>query len=301
MLRGGVMRTASSNPMVRIFEKIESHWVPPHDTHLRGARRRLVETYQVAISVLRSAWELRVGFFTLESSGRPATHNADQVFFGGQMRGWRYGMRKMCLIVAALLMLTLTGCGYNRLQAQDEQIKASWSEVVNQYQRRADLVPNLVNTVKGYAQQERDVFMQVTEARARVGSIQVTPEVLENPEEFAKFQSAQGQLSSSLSRLLAVSENYPQLKSDANFRDLQAQLEGTENRIAVARNRYIQAVREYNTSVRSFPSNLTASAFGFKAKPNFSVTNEAEIAKPPPVEFGKQPGGRQPAATGATN
>ena len=206
-------------------------------------------------------------------------------------------MRKMCLIVAALLMLTLTGCGYNRLQAQDEQIKASWSEVVNQYQRRADLVPNLVNTVKGYAQQERDVFMQVTEARARVGSIQVTPEVLENPEEFAKFQSAQGQLSSSLSRLLAVSENYPQLKSDTNFRDLQAQLEGTENRIAVARNRYIKSVQAYNTTVRSFPNNLTAKMFGYETKPNFSVANEADISKPPSVDFQATP----TPASGASN
>ena len=161
-------------------------------------------------------------------------------------------------------------------------------------------MPNLVNTVKGYAQQERDVFTQVTEARARVGSIQVTPAVLDNAEEFARFQAAQGQLSASLSRLLVVSENYPQLKSDANFRDLQAQLEGTENRITVARNRYIKAVQDYNTTVRSFPSNLTAKAFGYTEKPNFSVVNEAEIAKPPRVDFGTAPGKPQ-RATGATN
>lgn len=210
-------------------------------------------------------------------------------------------MRKIWLVLAALLALSLAGCGYNSLQSQDEQIKASWSEVVNQYQRRADLVPNLVNTVKGYAAQERDVFIQVTEARARVGSIQVTSEVLNNPEEFAKFQAAQGQLTASLSRLLVVSENYPQLKSDANFRDLQAQLEGTENRITVARNRYIQAVQAYNVTIRSFPSNLTAMAFSYKEKPNFSVTNEAEIARPPRVDFGVAPGKAQPAATGAVN
>ncbi|ASW03722.1 MULTISPECIES: LemA family protein [Burkholderiaceae] len=209
-------------------------------------------------------------------------------------------MRKLWVVLAALLALSLAGCGYNTLQTQDEQIKASWSEVVNQYQRRADLVPNLVNTVKGYAAQERDVFIQVTEARARVGSIQATSEVLNNPEEFAKFQAAQGQLTASLSRLLVVSENYPQLKSDANFRDLQAQLEGTENRITVARNRYIKAVQDYNVTIRSFPSNLTAMAFGYKDKPNFSVTNEAEIAKPPRVDFGATPGKALPAA-GATN
>ncbi|MFM0415930.1 LemA family protein [Paraburkholderia aromaticivorans] len=210
-------------------------------------------------------------------------------------------MRKLLLVLAALIALSLGGCGYNTVQTQDEQIKASWSEVVNQYQRRADLVPNLVNTVKGYAKQERDVLTQVTEARARVGSIQATPELLNNPDEFAKFQAAQGQLTSSLSRLLVVSENYPQLKSDANFRDLQAQLEGTENRITVARNRYIKAVQDYNVSIRSFPSNLTAMAFGYKEKPNFSVTNEAEIAKPPVVDFGATPGKTQPAAAGATN
>lgn len=210
-------------------------------------------------------------------------------------------MRTLWLAVTMLVPLLLTGCGYNRLQAQDEQIKASWAEVVNQYQRRADLVPNLVNTVKGYAQQERDVLTQVSEARARVGSVQVTPDVLDNPEAFTRFQSAQGQLTASLSRLLVVSERYPQLKSDANFRDLQAQLEGTENRITVARNRYIQAVQQYNTTVRSFPSNLTAKWFGFKEKPSFSVANEADIAKPPRVDFGVPPAGSKPASAGIPN
>ena len=199
-------------------------------------------------------------------------------------------------IAVAAFVLSLAGCGYNTIQSEDEQVKAGWSEVLNQYQRRADLVPNLVNTVKGYANQERDVLTSVTEARARVGSIRATPELLADPQAFAKYEAAQGQLTSSLSRLLVVSENYPQLKSDANFRDLQAQLEGTENRIAVARNRYIKAVQEYNTTVRSFPSNLTAKAFGFKEKPNFSVTNEAEIAKPPRVDFGTAP-----ASAGGSN
>lgn len=187
------------------------------------------------------------------------------------------------------LILGLSGCGYNAIQTEDEQVKASWSEVLNQYQRRADLVPNLVNTVKGYANQEKEVLVRVTEARSKVGSIQATPEMLSDPQAFARFESAQGQLTSSLSRLLVVSENYPQLKSDANFRDLQAQLEGTENRIAVARNRYIKSVQQYNSTVRSFPNNLTAKAFGYQEKPNFSVSNEAEISKPPRVDFGAAP------------
>jgi LemA protein len=191
-------------------------------------------------------------------------------------------------IALSLLVLLLSGCGYNTLQSADEQIKSAWSEVVNQYQRRADLVPNLVETVKAFAAQEREVFTRVTEARARVGSIQATPELVDNPEAFAKFQAAQGELAGALSRLLVVAENYPQLKSDANFRDLQAQLEGTENRIAVARNRYIKAVQDYNVTVRSFPSNLTAMAFGFKTKPNFTVENEREIGKAPKVDFGKK-------------
>lgn len=194
-------------------------------------------------------------------------------------------MRYLPPIFGLLLSLFLTGCGYNTLQSTDEQIKASWSEVLNQYQRRADLVPNLVNTVKGFAAQEKEVLLGVTEARARIGSIQATPELINDPEAFAKFQAAQGQLSSALSRLLVVAENYPQLKSDTVFRDLQAQLEGTENRISVARNRYIQAVQEYNVTVRSFPSNLTAMMFGFKAKPNFSVENEKAISTPPAVNF----------------
>ena len=191
-------------------------------------------------------------------------------------------------IALSLLVLLLSGCGYNTLQTADEQIKSAWSEVLNQYQRRADLVPNLVETVKAFATQEREVFTRVTEARARVGSIQATPELVDNPEAFAKFQAAQGELAGALSRLLVVAENYPQLKSDANFRDLQAQLEGPENRIAVARNRYIKAVQDYNVTVRSFPSNLTAMVFGFKTKPNFTVENEREIGKAPKVDFGKK-------------
>ncbi len=188
-------------------------------------------------------------------------------------------------IILLLLTLSLAGCGYNTLQSSDEQIKASWSEVVNQYQRRADLVPNLVNTVKGYASHESQVLTQVAEARARVGSMQVTPEVLNDPQALARFQTAQGQLSGALSRLLAVSENYPQLKADAGFRDLQAQLEGTENRITVARNRYIKAVQDYNVTVRSFPTNLTAMVFGYAVKPNFTVENERAISVAPTVDF----------------
>ncbi|HEY6923427.1 MAG TPA: LemA family protein [Steroidobacteraceae bacterium] len=194
-------------------------------------------------------------------------------------------MRKLWVGFVALSMLALGGCGYNRIQSQDEQAKAAWSEVLNQYQRRADLVPNLVNTVKGYADQEQRVLVAVTEARAKVGTIQATPELINDPAAFAKFQAAQRELSGALSKLLVVAESYPQLKSDANFRDLQAQLEGTENRITVARNRYIQAVQSYNVTVRSFPSNLTAMMFSYKVKANFSVENEAEISKPPKVEF----------------
>ena len=194
-------------------------------------------------------------------------------------------MRAWMVAVLGVAVLSLSGCGYNRLQQQDENVKAAWSEVVNQYQRRADLIPNLVNTVKGYAAQEQKVLIGVTEARSRATSIQVTPEVLNNPEQFQKYQAAQGELTQALSRLLAVSENYPQLKSDQNFRDLQAQLEGTENRITVARNRYIQAVQEYNVTVRSFPVNLTAKIFGFQVKPNFTVANEQQIATPPTVSF----------------
>ena len=184
-----------------------------------------------------------------------------------------------------LLVTLLSGCGYNTFQTTDEQIKAGWAEVLNQYQRRADLIPNLVNTVKGYAAQEQAVLLGVTEARAKVGSIQATPELINDEQAFAKFQAAQGELTSALSRLLVVSENYPQLKSDQNFRDLQAQLEGTENRITVARNRYIKAVQEYNVTVREFPTNLTAMLFGYKVKPSFTVENEKAIATPPTVSF----------------
>jgi LemA protein len=208
-------------------------------------------------------------------------------------------MRKLWTALAALIALSLAGCGYNTLQSNDEQIKASWSEVVNQYQRRADLVPNLVNTVKGFAAHEKEVLLGVTNARAKVGSIQATPDLINSPEAFARFQAAQGELSGALSRLLVVSENYPQLKADANFRDLQAQLEGTENRIAVARNRYIKSVQEYNVTVRSFPSNLTAMAFGYGTKANFAVENEKEISKPPKVEFGPAPAKPQGELQGA--
>jgi LemA protein len=197
-------------------------------------------------------------------------------------------MKQVLKVLAVGLVLLLSGCGYNTLQSTDEQTKSAWSEVINQYQRRADLVPNLVETVKAFATQEREVLTQVTEARARVGSIQATPELVNNPEAFAKFQQAQSELTSALSRLLVVSENYPQLKSDANFRDLQAQLEGTENRIAVARNRYIKAVQDYNVTVRSFPSNLTAMLFGFNTKPNFTVDNERAISTAPKVDFGQK-------------
>jgi LemA protein len=190
-------------------------------------------------------------------------------------------------LVAVLLMLSLAGCGYNTLQGQDEQVKAAWSEVVNQYQRRADLIPNLVATVKGFASQEQQVLLGVTNARAKVGSVQVTPETLNDPKAMQQFAQAQGELSGALSRLLVVTENYPQLKSDKNFLELQAQLEGTENRITVARNRFIQATQQYNTTVRSFPSNLTAMMFGHKEKPQFTVENEKAIAQPPKVDFSK--------------
>jgi LemA protein len=197
-------------------------------------------------------------------------------------------MKKQTILLGVFLGF-LSGCGYNAFQSNDETIKSSWAEVVNQYQRRADLIPNLVNTVKGFAKQEKDVFLGVTEARSRVGTLQISPETLNNPEAFSKFQAAQGQLSGALSRLLAVSENYPQLKSDQNFRDLQAQLEGTENRIAVARGRYIAAVKAYNVAVRQFPTNLTAKMFGYTVKPTFSVENEKAIATPPSVDFGTEP------------
>lgn len=202
----------------------------------------------------------------------------------------------MRLTVPLILLtsLLLSGCGYNTLQSADEQIKASWSEVLNQYQRRADLVPNLVNVVKGAAAQERDVLDAVVEARSRVGAIQATPELINDEAAFKRFQEAQGALTTALSRLLVVVERYPDLKSIAAYRDLQAQLEGIENRIAVARKRYIESVQTYNTTVRSFPSNLTAMLFGFKVKPNFSVENEADISKPPTVDFGTEAPAAQP-------
>ena len=191
------------------------------------------------------------------------------------------------LLAAVLAATLLSGCGYNQFQAKDEATKAAWAEVVNQYQRRADLIPNLVNTVKGYATHEKETLEAVTRARAAATSFQITPEVLNNPEAFNKFQQVQGELSSALSRLMAVSENYPQLKADAGFRDLQSQLEGTENRITVARQRYIAAVQDYNVTVRSFPTNLTAMMFGYQAKPSFTVENEKSISTAPTVNFGK--------------
>ncbi|MER1941873.1 LemA family protein [Castellaniella sp. FW104-16D08] len=208
-------------------------------------------------------------------------------------------MRILKAIFAAILALSLAGCGYNTFQSTDEQVKASWSEVVNQYQRRADLVPNLVNTVKGEASFEQDTLTQVIEARSKATSIQATAELVNNPEAFQKFQQAQGQLTGALSRLMAVSESYPNLRTNQGFRDLSAQLEGTENRITVARNRYIKSVQDYNVTVRTFPSNLTAMLFGYKEKPNFTVDNEKEISKPPSVSFEKPAGGAIPAASGA--
>ena len=190
------------------------------------------------------------------------------------------------MAVLAAATVALSGCGYNTLQRTDEQIKAAWAEVVNQYQRRADLIPNLVATVKGFAAQEQQVLLGVTNARARVGAIQATPELVNDPQAFSRFQQAQAELTSALSRLLVVVERYPQLKSDQNFRDLQVQLEGTENRIAVARNRYIKSVQEYNVVVRQFPTNLTAMLFGFREKAQFTVENEKEISRPPKVDFG---------------
>ncbi|MEO7938333.1 MAG: LemA family protein [Burkholderiaceae bacterium] len=195
-------------------------------------------------------------------------------------------MRKFLLVVGTLFVLNLAGCGYNTFQSSDEAIKASWSEVLNQYQRRADLVPNLVNTVKGYAQYEQGTLVAVTNARSRATAINATPELINDPQAFAKFEAAQKELSGALSRLLVVVEKYPDLKANAGYRDLQAQLEGTENRIAVARNRYISSVQTYNVTVRSFPSNLTAMVFGYSVKANFSVADEKALAVPPVVSFG---------------
>jgi LemA protein len=199
-------------------------------------------------------------------------------------------LRHFATLIAIVATLGLSGCGYNDLQRQDEGIKAAWSEVVNQYQRRADLVPNLVNTVKGYAAHEQQVLTEVTQARANATSIRATPELVNDPEAFARFIQAQNQLQGALSRLLAVAENYPNLKADALFRDLQSQLEGTENRIAVARNRYIRSVQEYNTTVRSFPTNLTAMVFRMPVRPNFTVADEGAVSRPPTVDFGRSPG-----------
>ena len=200
----------------------------------------------------------------------------------------RQSIVKPIMLAAVLATSTvgLSGCGYNNLQAQDEQVTASWSEVVNQYQRRSDLVPNLVKVVQQYADQEQEVFTQVAEARSRAGGITVTPELLNDPEAMERYAEAQGQMTGALSRLMAVSERYPELKSDALFQDLQAQLEGTENRIAVARNRYIQEVQGYNTTVRQFPTNITAKVFGLDTKPNFTVENEQAISTAPSVDFG---------------
>lgn len=192
--------------------------------------------------------------------------------------------RKFLIILA---VFTLSACGYNQFQTKDEAVNAAWAEVLNQYQRRTDLIPNLVNTVKGYTQHENATLLAVTQARAAATGFQITPEVLNNPETFRKFQKLQGELSSALSRLMAVSENYPNLKADTSFRDLQAQLEGTENRITVARQRYIQAVADYNILVRSFPSNLTAKMFGYHVKPSFTVENEKAVSTVPSVDFGK--------------
>ncbi|MBO4121295.1 LemA family protein [Cupriavidus gilardii] len=194
-------------------------------------------------------------------------------------------LRPLRWLLLAWLASLLSACGYNDFQAKDEAIKAAWGEVVNQYQRRADLIPNLVNTVKGYASHERETLEAVTKARATATSIQVTPETLNDPQAFQRFQQAQGELSGALSRLLAVAENYPQLKADAAFRDLQSQLEGTENRITVARQRYIAAVRDYNVLARSFPTNLTAMVFNYEVKPSFTVENEKAISTPPAVKF----------------
>jgi len=205
-------------------------------------------------------------------------------------------MKRLFLAGALAAAVLLQGCGYNTLQRTDEQIKAAWAEVINQYQRRSDLIPNLVNTVAGFAAQEQQVLLGVASARAKVGSIQATPELINDPQAFTRFQQAQGELSSALSRLLVVVERYPELKSDQNFRDLQAQLEGTENRIAVARNRYIQAVQEYNVVVRQFPTNLTAMLFGFREKPQFTVGNQKNIITAPKVDFGA-PASRSPGGT----
>jgi LemA protein len=196
-------------------------------------------------------------------------------------------LRKILISMTAVLTMALSGCGYNEFQKLDEEVKAGWSEVLNQYQRRADLIPNIVATVKGEANFEQETLTKVVEARAKATSIQATPELVNNPEAFEKFQKAQGELSGALSRLLVVSEQYPNLKANQGFQDLRVQLEGTENRITVARNRYIKTVAEYNVLVRSLPSNLTAMVMGYKTKPSFTVQNETQISAPPAVSFDK--------------
>ena len=195
-------------------------------------------------------------------------------------------LQRVALVATVAASVSLSGCGYNDFQRLDEQTKSAWSEVLNQYQRRADLIPNIVATVKGEANFEQETLTKVVEARAKATSIQATPELINNPEAFNKFQQAQGELSGALSRLLVVSENYPNLKANQGFQDLRVQLEGTENRITVARNRYIQSVQEYNVLARSFPSNLTAKVMGYEVKPGFTVQNEAQISQPPTVDFG---------------
>ena len=207
-------------------------------------------------------------------------------------------MRMRLLAVLALAATLLSGCGYNQIQINDESVTAAWSEVLNQYKRRADLIPNLVSVVQGYASHEKEVLTRVTEARANVAGLKATPELINDPEVFAKFQKAQGELGGALSRLLVVAENYPNLKADANFRDLQAQVEGTENRITVARNRYIKSVQEYNISVRTFPNSLTASVMGWKTNANFAVEDEKAISSPPAIKF-DAPSGKPAAAPAA--
>ncbi|MCX7149552.1 MAG: LemA family protein [Rhodocyclales bacterium] len=211
-------------------------------------------------------------------------------------------MRMRLLVVLALAASLLSGCGYNQIQINDEAVNAAWSEVLNQYKRRADLIPNLVSVVQGYASHEKEVLTRVTEARANVAGLKATPELINDPAAFAKFQKAQSDLGGALARLLVVSENYPNLKADANFRDLQAQVEGTENRITVARNRYIKTVQEYNISVRTFPNSLTASVMGWKIKANFTVDDEKAISTPPAIKFNAPPAAPDapaPAAPGA--
>ncbi|MCW5637291.1 MAG: LemA family protein [Rubrivivax sp.] len=213
------------------------------------------------------------------------------------VRASRGGWRRLASGGLLALALSLGGCGYNDFQRLDEQVKASWSEVLNQYQRRADLIPNIVNTVRGEANFEQETLTRVIDARAKATGIQATPELVNNPEAFAKFQAAQGELTSALSRLMVVVEQYPNLKTNQGFQDLRVQLEGTENRITVARNRYIKAVADYNVLARQFPTNLTAMVFGYDVKPSFTVQNEAQIATPPVVNFDSKPGAAPAAAS----